>query len=510
MNAVLPIARAAPADDRRRAWITCGTALGFAVFALLLLFRSDVADLADIYWNSSDYGHCLFILPIAAWLVWQRREGLAQLTPQPWAPGLALALAAAALWVIGAAAGAGILRHLALVTMLQAAVVTLLGPRVARAIAFPLAYCWFLVPFGDSFQAPLQQLTAAMAMQLLALSGIDAVSDGVLITTSAGYFEVAEACSGAGFVIAMIAFGALGAHVGFVTWHRRIIFFAFAIAVPILANGVRAFSTIVAAHLTSIEAATGFDHIVYGWFFFAFVLAAVIAGAWRWFDRDPRAAWFDPGALQRPVRHRLPASVAACALVACAFAAIGWNAVIAGRFDRLPAAITLPDVAGWQRTAMSTRAPWVPVYRGADHFLHGRYADGTGATVDLAIAVYARQGEGRELAAFGQGAIGEDSQWVWIEDRPDLRGGHVIRMTAPGPVERETATWYRVGDKVTGSETIVKLETLKARLLGGRQSAVAVVASAETVPGTDSRATLARFLDALGPIDRVADTAAGR
>ena len=57
--------------------------------------------------------------------------------------------------------------------------------------------------------------------------------------------------------------------------------------VPVLANGVRAWGTIYVAQSQGIAFAAGFDHIVYGWIFFALVMAAVLGIAWRTFDRSP-------------------------------------------------------------------------------------------------------------------------------------------------------------------------------------------------------------------------------
>jgi hypothetical protein len=62
-------------------------------------------------------------------------------------------------------------------------------------------------------------------------------------------------------------------------------------------------------------------------------------------------------------------------------------------------------------------------------------------------------------------------------------------------VVREVVTFYRIGGLTTGSETRVKVETMKARLLGTDPLAVAV-----TVSSTD-RATLERFLRDLGPVE---------
>ena len=178
-----------------------------------------------------------------------------------------------------------------------------------------------------------------------------------------------------------------------------------AIIVPVLANGVRAFGTIYAAVLTSVEQATGYDHIVFGWVFFGLVMAAVLAIGWKWFDRAPDAPAFDPARLQGPVRWALDTIVAALLVLAVAAAFPGWSAAFAGRAQILPQHIDLPQVAGWKRAPVSTRAPWAPTYPGADHQLFGRYVDNAGNAVDLAIAVYGSQHQGKEIVGFGIGVM---------------------------------------------------------------------------------------------------------
>ncbi|WP_404333361.1 exosortase A [Sphingomonas sp. MMS12-HWE2-04] len=496
---------ATPAFDAR--WKRHAALLAGAWAALLLLFHRDAIDLARIYWTNTTFGHCLFVAPVIGWLVWQRRAELAQVRPAAWWPGLVLVGAGGFGWLLGDAASVALFRHAGLVLMLQGAVVTLLGPNVARALAFPIAYMAFQVPFGEFFEGPLQTITVGMVMPLLHLFGVPASVDGVLITTSNGFFEVAEACSGAKFLIAMIAFGALVANVCFVAWRRRAVFLAVALVVPVIANGLRAFGTIYAAWWTSVEAATGMDHIVYGWVFFAVVMAAVLAIGWKWFDRDPDAAWFDPATLQTPVRRRIDAPVAALLVLAVASAFPGWAALNAARAATLNAA-ELPEVAGWRRVPLAPNATWVPNFPGADRMLMARYVDGQGRAVDLAVAVFATQHEGKELVGFGIGPIRENDRWVRIEDLPALSGGHALRMIGPGRVERETVSWYRVGDTLTGSDNRVKFETLKAKMLGGNQAGVAVLLSAER-EHMDSRGAISDLLDALGPLEAFADRFSG-
>ncbi|AJP74474.1 transmembrane protein EpsH [Sphingomonas hengshuiensis] len=489
------------------AWKRHAALLAAAWAALLLLFRGDTADLATIYWTNTTFGHCLFIAPVIGWLVWQRRRELAQVAPQGWWPGLALVAAGGFGWVLGDAAGVALFRHAGLVLMLQGAAVAVLGPNVARALLFPLAYMAFLVPFGDFLEAPLQTITSHMVMPLLHLFGVPAEMDGVLITTPNGFFEIAEACSGAKFVIAMIAFGVLVANVCYVSWRRRAAFLVAALVVPVIANGLRAFGTIYAAWWTSVERATGMDHIVYGWVFFALVMAAVLAIGWKGFDRDPDARWFDPATLQSPPLRQIDAPLAALLVPLIASLFLGWSSLIAARAAPLPPRIDLPQVAGWQRVAMSSVAPWSPNFPGADHFLIGRYADAQGRAVDLAIAVYGSQHEGKELVGFGIGAIRENDRWVRIEDLPPVAGGHALRMVGPARVERQTVSWYRVGETLTGSDKRVKLATLKTKLLGGNQAAVAVLLSAEQ--DGDAGGAIRDFLAAIGPVDALADRMAG-
>ena len=136
---------------------------------------------------------------------------------------------------------------------------------------------------------PLQAITAEIAIALTHASGVPARIEGIHIHTPAGLFIVAEACSGVKFLIAMVTLAVLVCFTRFESWPRRIAFLAACIIVPILANGVRAWATIYVAQYVGAEQATGFDHLVYGWIFFAIVVAALLGGAWRFFEREPEA-----------------------------------------------------------------------------------------------------------------------------------------------------------------------------------------------------------------------------
>jgi exosortase A len=479
MTAVLPIVRA---DPLACAWRSHLVALGAAAAAIGLLFARDAVDMAEIWLTSTTFNHCALVLPIVAWLVWQRLPDLKALAPRAWAPGLALVGAGGAAWLLGEAGNVALLRHLGLVLMLQGSTIACLGKAVARGIAFPLFYAFFLVPFGDQLVPPLQTLTAKMSMALLALTGVPAHIEGIFISTPSGLFRVAEACSGVRFLVAMAALAALAANLCFRSWPRRLAFVAFALAVSVLANGVRAFGTIYIAYKTDNEVAVGIDHLIYGWVFFAVVIALIVAVAWRFFDRSPGARWFDPADLQAPgTEPGRPAGAAQMAAIAVALAAVAplWSSAVAAAGTRAVPMDPLPQVAGWTR--LPAGPEWRPNYSGADRIRMARYRN----------------------------ASDEDGAWSWTGDSAPPAEGKAELIGSHGKV-REVASFYRVGDIVTGSATRVKLETVRVRLLGGPQRAVAVLVAAEApADGLSPRPAIDAFLHDLGPVAPLADRAAG-
>jgi exosortase A len=485
--------------------------LGLAWFVLLVIFYRDARQIVSIWYDSSTFNHCFFIIPIIGWLVWQRRDGLAALTPAAWAWGLLPVAAGALGWLLGEAGGISFARHLGLVLIGQGMAVTLLGPQISRALAFPIFYALFMVPAGEALVPILQMVTAEICMVLLNLFGVAAYLDGIFITTPHGYFAVAVACSGVKFLIAMTAYGALVSNVCFISWRRRLAFMAASVIVPILANGVRAWGTIYAAKWTDVPTAIAFDHIVYGFVFFALVISLLMAAFWRWFDRPVDDPWLDPVALAKIKFTPLPINFTAPILFGLTALAPAWSAISLASGGRAVVNISLPQIPGWQLTDANVLGPaWQPRYVGADQLKLARYIDRQGRVVELAIAVYGYQAQGRELVGYGQGAEGIDGDWTWAEARSAPPGGQAVRLLAIGPVAREVLTFNLVGGRLAGGAVGTKLATLKARLLADDQRAVAIlVSSVEPGRAGSARPAIDDFLRAAGPIEGLAARVTG-
>lgn len=267
-----------------------------ATFAVLAaLTAREWGEMFHQWWNIDTYNHILLVPLIVGWLVWLKADDLARMAPRPSAWGLALVAAGLALWLVGRVTDINLFAQAGAVGAIQGAIIAVLGVRVCIFLALPLVYLVFLVPFGDEIIPFLQAITAEMAIALTLFSGVPAQIDGIYIDTPAGLFIVAEECSGVKFLIAMVTLAVLIAFTRIKSWSRRAMLMAAAIIIPVLANGVRAWGTIYIAQFAGVEFAAGFDHIFYGWIFFALVVAMILAGAWRFFECEPEEFGFTPG-----------------------------------------------------------------------------------------------------------------------------------------------------------------------------------------------------------------------
>ncbi|WP_379921247.1 exosortase A [Erythrobacter sp. R86502] len=321
-SSVLPVL-AAP-KGFPKAWRGTLAAVAAAAIALIAVTAQSWGAMLHQWWNIDTYNHLLLVPFIIAWLVALKEEELAVITPQGFWPGLVLVAVSLGVWAAGEAAGINLLAQAGAVAALQAAVFTIIGIRISLLLALPMAFAAFLVPFGDEIIPFLQHVTAKIATALTQASGVPARIDGIFIQTPAGLFVVAEACSGVKFLVAMVTLAVLVCFTRFKRWSRRAAFLAACIVVPILANGLRAWATIYVAQYIGAERATGFDHIVYGWIFFAIIVAVLLGGAWRFFERDPEDYGWRPAQIASWAwvastdRYHIAPGLAALAIIALA------------------------------------------------------------------------------------------------------------------------------------------------------------------------------------------------
>ena len=274
-----------PGVTWKRSLIVLALALAWAGY----LYR-DAADAMLVIWQRSEtFNHCFLIPPIVAWLIWRKRAVLATMQPAPSFPAVFLTIGAGAAWLAGQLAIVNALTQFAFVAIAVASVPALLGFRVASAIAFPLAFLFFSVPFGEFVMPQMMELTADFTVLALRASGIPVYREGLQFVIPSGNWSVVEACSGVRYLIASFTVGTLFAYLNYRSPGKRLAFMLVSLAVPIVANWLRAYMIVMLGHISNNKLAAGVDHLIYGWVFFGVVIMIMFAIGSKWSeDTDTR------------------------------------------------------------------------------------------------------------------------------------------------------------------------------------------------------------------------------
>ena len=249
------------------------------VTGLLLLgglFNKEVVAAVQTWDASTAYNHCFLIIPIALYLLWDRRADLIGIPVRPTPMILLLGLPLGLVWLVSDRLGIMEGRQHAAVSFVELLFLAVLGKRLWWAMAGPLLYLYFLVPFGEFLTPKLQDVTTWFIRHGLEILGVPAYIDGYVIEIPQGVFFVAEACAGLRFLIASIAFGCLYALIMYRSAVRRGMFILVSIIVPVIANGFRGIGIVYLGYLLGSAQAAAADHVIYGWVFFSAIILLLI------------------------------------------------------------------------------------------------------------------------------------------------------------------------------------------------------------------------------------------
>lgn len=485
-----------------------------ALVAAVLILHDSYASMLEIWLRSETYHHGLIIYPLSAYLIWRRWPTLRVLPLRPFFPGVAALAATSGLWWLCGALGIQVGQHFSAVAAIPLLVLTIAGARFAGTIAFPLGYLVFAVPFGEFLIPHLIDFTAYFTVEALQLSGFPVIRDGVFFSIPAGDFEVAKACSGIRYLLASLALGTLYGYLIFRSMAKRVAFFLFALALPIFANGLRAFGIVLLAHYSEMRIAVGVDHLVYGWIFFGLIMLLMFWIGGRFSDRMPTERLGDAGRLPRAGSpHASQRLMLLGVLLSLAALSAGPVLAVAGSVPQaalpppgLPAAIGDFEAGG------GPPPDWQPAFRGATHELTRSYAAGE-QRIALAVIRYDATGQGTELANRAN-LVADMDLWDIVDARLrslSIDGEQVVNVRESvirrAGMTRLVWSWSEVdGEQVDGALSIKWRET--AAFLRGRRPASAAFVASIRVAGRDPQqgaAALAGFVaDAWSELRRCA------
>ncbi len=474
--------------------VAAAAALILLALALAVAYGPALASMKAM-WDATPMYSFGYVVPVvAAFLVWTRRCTLAAIAPRAdLAGGLATFCGALVLLGIGRIAGIQIAEQVSFVVALVAIVLLIWGRTMLRAIWLPIAYLSLMVPLWDVFteplHAPFQRLSARIGIALLQAFDIPVFLDGTFIHLPTITLEVARACSGVNYLVAVLALGVPLAHLYLPSLWRRVLLLTSAIAIAALSNGLRVALIGILVHLEVGSPLHGPAHVLHGLFVSGIGFVVLLVGL-HWLAPVPSAAPTDvPGA---GTAWTIPAR----RVLATALLFVAASGALAAYRPR-PAALERPlsslavVIGPWRATGVDLRtAPW---WQQADDTLRRTYVGPGDVHVEVAIGYFSRQQQGFEPASHLSAPLHRARVRVAALN-PSGSGPAVnyIRLRSPAG-SREGVFWYDIGGAVVATQWAAKAATVQS-VLTTRSSAgliVVVLAADQRDDATRSAAALA-------------------
>jgi exosortase len=234
-------------------------------------------------WYSDDnYSHGFFIVPIAVYLAWERREQFRVAPLGPCLPGAVVVAASLLMLTAGILGSELFLTRISMIGSLAGAALFMFGWHRLRVLAFPLALLLLMVPIPaivfNQLAFPLQLFASRVGQGAIQAANIPVLREGNVLILANTTLEVAEACSGIRSLVSLLTLAIVLGYFSDPRSSVRTLIALSSIPVAVLTNGARVAGTGIAAHYYGSAAAEGFLHEFSGWLVFvtAFGLLFVI------------------------------------------------------------------------------------------------------------------------------------------------------------------------------------------------------------------------------------------
>jgi exosortase len=233
-------------------------------------------------WGSDDnYSHGFFVVPLALFFAWERREALRTASSRPSVAGLLLVAVSLVVFIAGMFGAELFLTRVSLIGVIAGTVLFIWGREHFRILRFPICFLLLMVPLPailfNQIAFPLQLVASGVGETVIAAAGIPVLREGNVLQLPTRALEVVEACSGIRSLVSLLM---LGIVLGYFTERRprdRALIALAAIPIAIVANAARVAGTGIASEWISPAAADGFFHTFSGWLVFVVAFAGLMA-----------------------------------------------------------------------------------------------------------------------------------------------------------------------------------------------------------------------------------------
>ncbi len=274
-----------PVDQPRRNPVVLAVMLVIAAGVFAWSYWPTLAAMVRTWDNEPDYSHGYFVVPLAIFFLWLRRDLFPQGSARVALGGLILILLSFAFRYAGAFAYIDAIDGWSIPIWVFGVVCVFWGWRVAWWAAPSVAFLWFMVPlpwrFERGLSLPLQGIATKISTWTLQFLGEPAIAAGNTILLEDQQLEVAQACSGLRIFVGIFALAVAYVICVRRPWWERALLLLSALPIALIANAMRIVVTGLLYQRVSGEAAQKFSHDISGWVSIPF--AALLFAAVLWY-----------------------------------------------------------------------------------------------------------------------------------------------------------------------------------------------------------------------------------
>ena len=249
------------------------------VIGFFFLYSHAVVTLISDWSNDPNFSHGFFIVPMALYMVWVKKEKLAVIKPAPSNLGLVIIFLGMIIHLVGHTGAELFLIRFSMIVTLAGILVFFLGWAFLRALIIPVLFLTLMIPIPaiiwNKLAFPLQLLAARFSAGLIHFIQIPVFREGNILQLANTSLEVVDACSGLRSLTSLIALTALFAYIAPLTSLKKWVLFLSAIPIAVAVNVFRLTFTAAMAFWISPDMAHGFLHDLSGMFIFVGALALV-------------------------------------------------------------------------------------------------------------------------------------------------------------------------------------------------------------------------------------------
>lgn len=238
------------------------------ISSFLILYAHTIMEMIKNWSRDDNFSHGFLIPFVSAFMIWQKRDDLAQQNKVHDSWGIFIIFFAMLAHILGSISAETFSMRASIIICIVGITIYIWGFKVFMTIFIPTLYLFFMIPIPkilwNQISFPLQLLAAKLAAYTVHIFGMPVFREGNILHLKNTSLEVIDACSGLRSLTSLLALSAAYAFLSKLRLTNKWLLFLSAFPIAIIVNILRLTTTAFLATYIDPKTAHGFLHDLSG------------------------------------------------------------------------------------------------------------------------------------------------------------------------------------------------------------------------------------------------------